>query len=75
MGDPPSISGTVEKQVIFEKDIPAESTILALRNVGDEPNVLEGADRNDVNHPQNWSPWKKRLLFLALMSSSVLTDG
>ncbi len=25
--------------------------------------------------PRSWSPWKKRLLFFALMSSSILADG
>ncbi|KAL3457189.1 polyamine transporter [Aspergillus heterothallicus] len=25
--------------------------------------------------PRNWSPWKKRLLFISLMTSSILCDG
>ncbi|ETN36834.1 uncharacterized protein HMPREF1541_07821 [Cyphellophora europaea CBS 101466] len=29
---------------------------------------------NNLN-PQNWSPWKKRFLFCALLSSSILCDG
>jgi hypothetical protein len=58
-----------------EKHIPAESTVVALSNDGDQPSILEGPDANDPHNPQNWSPWKKRLLFLALMSSSILADG
>ena len=33
------------------------------------------ADPNDDLDPQNWKPWKKRLVFIALMSSSILCDG
>jgi hypothetical protein len=39
------------------------------RHVLDRPEALDDAD------PQTWSAGKKRLLFLALMSSSILCDG
>jgi hypothetical protein len=32
-------------------------------------------DTSDVNNPQNWSPSRKRAVFLALMTSSILCDG
>ncbi|KAH6664072.1 putative MFS transporter [Halenospora varia] len=32
-------------------------------------------DPSDPLDPHNWSPWKKRSVFLALMSSSILCDG
>jgi MFS family permease len=32
-------------------------------------------DPSDTSNPQNWSPWRKRLVFVALMSSSILCDG
>lgn len=38
---------------------------------GDRPS-REDIDEND---PRNWNPWKKRMVFLALMSSSILADG
>lgn len=34
-----------------------------------------GCDGNEQRNPRNWRPWKKRLLFFALMSSSILADG
>lgn len=37
--------------------------------------VLDRADPMDDMSPQNWSARKKSLLFLALMSSSILCDG
>ncbi|KAL4983010.1 major facilitator superfamily domain-containing protein [Aspergillus falconensis] len=30
---------------------------------------------DESRSPRNWSPWKKRLLFISLMSSSILADG
>ncbi|CBF82176.1 hypothetical protein AN5284.2 [Aspergillus nidulans FGSC A4] len=34
------------------------------------------AENDDESRsPRNWSPWKKRLLFISLMSSSILADG
>lgn len=66
----------LHQQVLSEKkNIDQESSVIALSNEGDQPTVLEGPDRNDPRNPQNWSPWKKRLIFLALMSSSILADG
>lgn len=53
----------------------ATGTIVALSNDSNEPTVLEGPDAADTNNPQNWNPWTKRLVFLALMSSSILADG
>ncbi|KAL1847765.1 hypothetical protein Plec18170_008426 [Paecilomyces lecythidis] len=38
-------------------------------------NMSKESDRNDAADPRNWSPWKKGLLFAALMSSSFLADG
>jgi hypothetical protein len=35
----------------------------------------EDYDVNDAKDPKNWSNTKKHLVFLALMSSSVLADG
>ncbi|KAL4756149.1 putative MFS transporter [Aspergillus foveolatus] len=32
-------------------------------------------DDDESRSPRNWSPWKKRLLFISLMSSSILADG
>ncbi len=71
----PSSSSDADKAIASEKDVNPESTVLALSNDSDKPSVLEGPDENDDRNPQNWSPWKKRLVFLALMSSSILADG
>lgn len=38
-------------------------------------NMSKGPDRSDEADPRNWSPWKKGLLFTALMTSSFLADG
>lgn len=38
-------------------------------------NMSKGPDASDAANPRNWSPWKKGLLFAALMSSSFLADG
>lgn len=35
----------------------------------------EATEVDDTLDPRNWSPWRKGLLFLALMSSSLLADG
>lgn len=32
-------------------------------------------ENEEHRSPRSWSPWKKRLLFFALMSSSILADG
>jgi hypothetical protein len=32
-------------------------------------------DISDINNPQNWPAWRKRTVFLALMTSSILCDG
>jgi hypothetical protein len=32
-------------------------------------------DISDVNNPQNWPVWRKRTVFFALMTSSILCDG
>ncbi|KAK5189460.1 hypothetical protein LTR96_010136 [Exophiala xenobiotica] len=74
MSSPPPSSGA-DNQVEHEKNIDPETTVVALSNDSSEPSILEGPDRNDDRNPQNWSPWKKRLIFLALMSSSILADG
>jgi hypothetical protein len=41
----------------------------------DDRHVLDRVESTDDRNPQNWSARKKRLLFLALMSSSILCDG
>lgn len=71
----PSSSSGVDKGMVSEKTVNPESTVIALSNDSDQPSVIEGPDPNDVRNPQNWSPWKKRLILLALMSSSILADG
>lgn len=53
----------------------ATGTVIALSNDKNEPTILEGPDQSDSRNPQNWSPWTKRMVFLALMSSSILADG
>lgn len=70
-----SSPGAAEKPTFSEKNLHPEGTIVALSNDHGEPSVLEGPDPSDPLNPQNWSPWRKRLLFLALMSSSILADG
>ncbi|EXJ61901.1 hypothetical protein A1O7_02332 [Cladophialophora yegresii CBS 114405] len=70
-----SSSGTYYELEMSGKTIPMQSTVVVIRNDGDEPSILEGEDAVDSHSPKNWSPWKKRLLFLALMSSSILADG
>ncbi|KAL2871901.1 putative MFS transporter [Aspergillus lucknowensis] len=37
--------------------------------------TLTSEASEESRNPRNWSPWKKRLLFIALMSSSILADG
>lgn len=44
-------------------------------NQGQEHHELGQPDPGDDMTPQNWPPWRKRLLFFALMSSSILCDG
>lgn len=39
-----------------------------------ESHVTTFEDDEDRN-PRNWSPTKRRLMFIALMSSSILADG
>jgi hypothetical protein len=36
---------------------------------------LKNADPSDMKNPQNWSRTRKTLLFVSLMSSSLLADG
>lgn len=40
-----------------------------------EGHVLDRAEVTDDSSPRHWSLRRKRLLFLALMSSSILCDG
>lgn len=40
-----------------------------------ERHVLDRVESSDSRDPQNWPVARKRLLFLALMSSSILCDG
>ncbi|KAL4792778.1 major facilitator superfamily domain-containing protein [Aspergillus venezuelensis] len=39
------------------------------------PPPLIAEDDDECRSPRKWSPWKKRLLFISLMSSSILADG
>ncbi|KAL4951573.1 major facilitator superfamily domain-containing protein [Aspergillus filifer] len=39
------------------------------------PPPLIAEDEDESRSPRKWSPWKKRLLFISLMSSSILADG
>ncbi len=75
MSTPSSSSGMGEKAVTSEKNTTSDSTVVALNCDGEQQTIHEVPDPNDHRNPQNWSPWKKRLLFLALMSSSILADG
>ncbi|KIX94741.1 uncharacterized protein Z520_09431 [Fonsecaea multimorphosa CBS 102226] len=75
MSAPSSSSGVGDKPPVSEKNVNAESTVVALSNENDQPSILDGLGSDDSQSPQNWSPWKKRLVFLALMSSSILADG
>jgi hypothetical protein len=36
---------------------------------------LKDCDPTDKRNPRNWSPFKKRMLFTALIASSFLADG
>lgn len=49
----------------------AEALIHERRYDEDHPSVAE----DEAANPRNWSAWKKRLVFLSLMSSSILADG
>jgi len=75
MSAPSSSSGLGEKPDVSEKNTTVDNTVTAVNNDGEQSSVHEDTDPNDQRSPQNWSPWKKRLLFLALMSSSILADG
>ena len=53
-----------------------EKSIGELSKPSRRPSIVEiFADPADELDPQNWKPWKKRLVFIALMSSSILCDG
>jgi hypothetical protein len=39
------------------------------------PPSTSSSENEESRSPRNWSPWKKRLLFCSLMSSSILCDG
>lgn len=58
-----------------EKNVDPTTTEVSVSNYGNESTILESVDPSDTLNPQNWSPWKKRMVFLALMSSSILADG
>ncbi|RMZ83598.1 hypothetical protein DV738_g962, partial [Chaetothyriales sp. CBS 135597] len=74
MGSRPTSSGS-DNHSGAEKNVDPETTVVALSSHSNEPEFLQAADQDDTRNPQNWSPWKKRLVFLALMSSSLLADG
>jgi hypothetical protein len=39
------------------------------------PPSTSSSENEESRSPRHWSPWKKRLLFCSLMSSSILCDG
>jgi hypothetical protein len=57
------------------KPFDRRASIFALSNDDEQGVELAAADPEDVLDPQNWPPVRKRLVFLALMSSSLLCDG
>ncbi|KIX06274.1 uncharacterized protein Z518_04249 [Rhinocladiella mackenziei CBS 650.93] len=73
MSSPPSSPGA-DKPVMSEKATGPEATAIAVGSDSNEASIVE-PDPSDDRNPQNWSPWKKRLVFIALMSSSILADG
>jgi len=74
MSTPPS-SSDADVPVVSEKTTDPESTVVVLSNDSNESSIVEEPGCGDERSPQNWSPWKKRMVFLALMSSSILADG
>ncbi|RMD41466.1 hypothetical protein DV735_g3635, partial [Chaetothyriales sp. CBS 134920] len=74
MGSRPASPG-LGHHLDAEKNRDHEATVVALSAESSEPTILQGPDQDDERNPQNWSPWTKRLVFVALMSSSLLADG
>jgi hypothetical protein len=62
----------------FKTDHPGHRDIF-LASINHPPRYkfhgIEGPNAVDKENPRNWSPAKKRLLFAALISSSLLADG
>lgn len=52
-----------------------EATVIELSSGDDERVSTEEPDCRDQTDPRNWSSRKKALVFIALMSSSILADG
>ncbi|KAL3471135.1 major facilitator superfamily domain-containing protein [Aspergillus californicus] len=46
-----------------------------MQEKGSDLQTVELPGDDEERSPRHWSPWKKRLLFISLMSSSVLADG
>ena len=58
------------------KSLDIEKRVQELGKTDRRPSIVEiVADPADELDPRNWKPWKKRLVFIALMSSSILCDG
>lgn len=64
----PQTADTKEAQII-EPATPTEDAV-------EKSSAFSGDyDRNDSKDPKNWSNTRKHLIFVALMSSSLLCDG
>lgn len=61
----------------MEKQVPMDQTreMDEVSPSGSPHQQAKEADAMDVQNPQNWSSRRKSLLFIALMSSSLLADG
>ncbi|KAF7590646.1 hypothetical protein BBP40_002598 [Aspergillus hancockii] len=57
-----------------QSTLPADSLDKALLEKA-EPHVTAMGEENKDSNLRNWSPLKKRLMFISLMSSSILADG
>ncbi len=57
-----------------QPEVETKTTSLSDSNASDLV-VFETPDPTDTRNPQNWSRTKKNLVFVALMSSSILADG
>jgi hypothetical protein len=60
--------------ICLEKHPEAKATATWV-NDSNELNLLGGPDPHGTLNPQNWNLMRKNLVFVALMSSSILADG
>ena len=60
----------------LQSQVRQKVTVLSVTdNKVNNSSMPEAACPVDDRDPRSWKPWKKRLLFFALMSSSLLADG